>query len=103
MNTTLHDIVMALYKSDPTQYDAQLNHLTDVLKRWANNGQKPTDLPPMSAGERAAVMLAGGNEAGLDSAIEAFLYLDPHLQKFVLRARRLDIFIGHRIADFPNP
>ena len=100
---TLHEIVMALYKANPTQYDAQLDHLADVLERWVNNGQKPPDLPPMSTGERAAVMLAGGDETGLGSALETFLYLDPHLQKFVLRARSLDQFIGHRIADFPNP
>jgi hypothetical protein len=99
----LHEIVMALYKSDPLQYDAQLDHLSEVLERWVRGGQKPEDLPPMAAGERAAVRLAGGDETGVDSALETFLYLDPHLQKFVLRARKLDMFIGHSIADFPNP
>jgi hypothetical protein len=73
-----------------------------LFDRWVDSGQEPDGAGVLSSGEYSTLLLAVGEESSLSSPLSTFLHLEPHLQKFILDARRLKGFIGRRIADLPD-
>lgn len=80
----------------------QVERLAGIVRKWQQTGEEPDEVGPLSSGEYCTVCLATRNYHRLRDPLVAFLELDEHLQRLVLRELGLDWMIGLELGGEPE-
>jgi len=79
-------------------FEFQLRRLDRLAKQWRQTGECPDAAGVLSSGEYKALVFAAGFERELHAPVRDFLFLDEHLQRWILETWEYPSLVGMRIG-----